>query len=290
MANNIELFKQYLPILDEVYKNTCLTAALDGSPELVRMGNSANEFVIWKMNMSGLANYSRNSGYVGGDVTLTNETVKCNFDRGRMFSVDALDDAETAAIAFGRLSGEFIRTRVAPELDAFRFATYASAPGIGSAQGALADGKAVVEALRAAHAALDDAEVPAENRILFITSALKGAVDDLDTTASRAAMDQASQVITVPQSRFYTKIQQNDGTTGGQEDGGFARDESGRSINFLLVHRDAVIQFQKHIAPKVIPPEQNPDADAWKFGYRNVGIADVYENKAAGIYCHSAAE
>ena len=147
----------------------------------------------------------------------------------------------------------------------------------------------VVEALRAAHAAMDDSEVPLENRVLFITSALKGAVDDMDTTASRAAMDLASQVIVVPQSRFYTKIKQYDGTSSGETDGGYAKAADGQNINFMLIHRDAVIQFQKHVAPKVISPEQNPDADAWKFGYRNVGIADVYKNKVAGIYCHSVA-
>ena len=289
MANNIALFQAYLPILDEVYKNASLTSVLDGAPELAQPSMNANELIIQKMKMSGLADYSRDSGYVGGDVTLTNETVKCNFDRGRMFIVDSLDDAETAAIAFGRLSGEFIRTHVVPELDAFRFATYASAGGIGSRTGTLTTGKNVVEALRAAHAAMDDNEVPLENRILFITSALKGVVDDMDTTASRAAMELASQIIVVPQSRFYTKIKQYDGTSSGETDGGYIRDASGRNINFMLVHPEAVIQFQKHVMPKVISPEQNPDADAWKFGYRNVGIADVYENKAAGIYCHSVA-
>ena len=289
MANNIGLFQAYLPILDEVYKNASLTSVLDGAPELAQPSMNANELVIQKMKMSGLADYSRDSGYVGGDVTLTNETVKCNFDRGRMFIVDSLDDAETAAIAFGRLSGEFIRTHVVPELDAFRLATYASAAGIGAKTGTLTTGKSVVEALRAAHAAMDDAEVPLENRILFITSALKGVVDDMDTTASRAAMDLASQIIVVPQSRFYTKIKQYDGTPSGETDGGYAKDAAGQNINFMLIHPDAVIQFQKHVMPKVISPEQNPDADAWKFGYRNVGIADVYENKVAGIYCHSVA-
>ena len=289
MANSIALFKAYLPILDEVYKNASLTSVLDGAPELAQAGMNANELIIQKMQLSGLADYSRSAGYVGGDVTITNETVRCNFDRGRMFTVDSLDDAETAALAFGRLSGEFIRTHVVPELDAFRFATYASAGDIGAATGALSTGKGVVEALRKAHAAMDDAEVPLENRILFITSALKGAVDDMDTTASRAVMDQASQTIVVPQSRFYTKIKQFDGTTASETDGGYARDAEGRNINFMLIHRDAVIQFQKHISPKVISPDQNPDADAWKFGYRNVGIADVYDNKVAGIYCHSAA-
>ena len=109
MANNITLFQAYLPILDEVYKRASLTSILDGAPELARQGVNANELIIQKMSMSGLADYSRNSGYVNGDVTLTNETVRCNFDRGRMFQVDYLDNVETAAIAYGRLAGEFTR-------------------------------------------------------------------------------------------------------------------------------------------------------------------------------------
>lgn len=272
MANSISLFKAYLPILDEVYRRASLTSILDGAADLARQGVNADELIIQKMSMSGLANYSRNGGYIGGDVTLTNETVKCNFDRGRMFTVDYLDNIETAAFAYGRLAGEFIRTRVVPELDAFRLAKYASATGIGDKAEALDTGAKVIKALRAAHAAMDDAEVPMENRILFITSALKGAVDDLDTTASRAALNLASNVIVVPQSRFYTAIKQNDGTSSGETDGGYAKATAGLDVNFMLIHRDAVIQYQKHVAPKIVTPEQNQDADAWKFGYRNVGM------------------
>ena len=88
MANSIALAKTFIPILDEVYKNASLTSKLDGASELVRQGANANEMIIPKINMQGLANYSRNSGYVSGDVTLTNETVQCNFDRARMFTVD----------------------------------------------------------------------------------------------------------------------------------------------------------------------------------------------------------
>lgn len=291
MANSISLFKQYVPILDEVYQNASLTAALDGAADLARQGANANELIIPKMSMDGLADYSRNSGYVGGDVTLTNETVACNFDRGRMFVVDNLDNAESAGLAYGRLAGEFIRTKVAPELDAFRLATYAQVSGIGTTTGAaLSTGAAVVEALRAASNALDEAEVPATERYLFITPTLAALVDDLDTTKSRAVMATFAQVIKVPQTRMYTKITQYDGVTSGQTAGGYVKDATdGKNINFLVIHKPAVIQYQKHVAPKVITPEQNQDADAWKFGYRNVGIADVYENKVAGIYLHKAA-
>lgn len=121
MANSITLFKQQIAnILDEVYKASSLTAVLDGASELVQQGANANELIIPKMSMDGLGDYSKASGYVNGDVTLTNETVQCNFDRGRMFTIDSMDNIETAGVAFGRLAGEFIRTKVVPEVDAFR--------------------------------------------------------------------------------------------------------------------------------------------------------------------------
>lgn len=288
MENAITLFKQYTSLLDEVYKQAALTSVLDGASDLAKQGANANELVIPKMSMDGLAAYSRNGGYVGGDVTMTNETVACNFDRGRMFSIDNLDNAETAGIAYGRLSAEFIRTKVVPELDAFRFATYAAIAGISTAAGAvLSTGDAVVSAIRAAVNKLNEDEVPLEGRYLFITPTLYGLIQDLDTTKSKQVLEGLT-VVQVPQTRFYTSITQNDGTTTGQTSGGYAKATDGKNINFMIIQRDAVIQFDKHVAPKVITPEQNQDSDAWKFGYRNVSIADVYDNKVAGVYLHKS--
>ena len=291
MANAITLAAKFIPVLDEIYKESSLTSVLDGASDLVQQGANTNELVIPKLDMQGLGDYNRNSGYVSGDVTLTNETVKCNFDRGRMFTVAYLDDLETAGIAFGRLSGEFIRTKVVPELDAFRLAAYAGASGISkiSAGASLADGAAVIAALRAAVSKMDEDEVPATERYLFITPTLYGMVQDMDTTKSREVLENFASVIKVPQTRFYTAIEQNDGTTGGEEAGGYKKGTGAADINFLIIHKPAVIQFQKHVAPKIITPDQNQAADAYKFGYRNVGIADVYENKAAGIYLHHKA-
>lgn len=291
MANSIALAEQFIPILDEVYKNASLTSVLDGPADLARQGANANELIIPKMSMQGLADYSRNSGYVKGDVTLTNETVKCNFDRGRLFVVDAMDDQETAGIAFGRLASEFIRTRVVPELDAFRFATYAGTSGISKvATGAnLTDGASVLSAIRAGVNELDEDEVPQEERYLFITPTLLGLVQDLDTTKSREVLTAFAATIKVPQSRFYTAIDQYDGTTSGEEDGGYIKNSTAKNINFMIIHKPAVIQYEKHKAPKIIDPNQNQDGDGWKFGYRNVGIADVYENKLSGIYLHHGA-
>ena len=287
MANNIALFKKYVPLLDEVYKNAALTSVLDSDATLAQAGANANEIIIPKISMDGLGDYSRNEGYTNGDVTLTNETVKFNYERGRMFSVDAMDDEETAGVAYGKLASEFIRTKVAPEGDAFRFATYAGTEGISkvAAGATLASGEEVVAALRAATNKMDEDEVPYEDRILFITPTNKGLVDDLDTTKSKEVLSRFSQVVLVPQTRFYTAIDLKSGKEG-ETAGGYAKNASAKDINFMVIHKAAVIQYNKHIAPKVIAPDVNQNADAWKFGYRKYGLADVYENKVAGIYLH----
>ena len=298
MANAITKFKKYVPLLDGVYKQAALTSVLDSDASLASAGANANEIVIPKISMDGLGDYDRNSGYTNGDVTLTNETVQFNYERGRMFTVDAMDNEETAGIAYGKLASEFIRTKVAPEGDAFRFATYASISGISKvASGAtLSTGADVIAALRAATSKMDEDEVPYENRYLFITPTLKGLIDDMDTTKSREVLARFAQVIQVPQTRFYTAIDLYDGKTdasgseGANETvGGYVKNASAKDINFMVIDKDAVIQYNKHVAPKVITPEQNQDADAWKFGYRKYGLADVYENKVAGIYLHHKA-
>ncbi len=286
MPNNIILAKQFVPILDEVYRLASLTADLDGSPELVKAGANADEMCIPMIDMSGLGDYDRNSGYVNGDVSLRWETVKCNYDRGRMFQVDNMDNQESANIAYGKLASEFIRTKVAPEIDAFRFAAYASLENVSITSGTLTDGNAVIAALRAASTKMDEDEVPAEERYLYITPTLKGLVDDLDTTKSKEVLKKFAKVVEVPQRRFYTAISLKSGKTDEEKIGGYVKAEGAADINFEIIHKGAVIQYPKHVAPKVIDPSQNQNADAWKYGYRNVGIVKGYENKRAGIYVH----
>ena len=289
MANSIALSKIYTNLLDEVYKNSALTAVLESDASLARAGANANEIVIPKLSMSGLADYKRNSGYVNGDVTLNWETVQFNYERGRMFQIDDMDNEETQNVAFGRLAGEFIRTKVVPELDAFRFAKYAAVTGAGTATGTLATGADVIAALRTATSTMDEAEVPMEDRHLFITPTLLGLVEDLDTTKSKEVLSRFATITKVPQTRFYSAIKLNDGTSSGEEAGGYVKASGAVDLNFEIIHKPATLQFTKHAVPKIISPEQNQDADAWKYGYRNYGLCDTYENKAAGIYVHKKA-
>ncbi len=285
MANTIELRKQYSTLLDEIYKLSSLTSVLDGPNDLVREGANANEILIPKMSMQGLANYNKQTGYVAGDVTLDYETKKCTYDRGRMFTVDAMDNIESAGIAFGRLSGEFLRTKVVPELDAWRLASYAQISGVATVGANLADGKAALAALRAARGKIENAEANLATCYLFINPTIYGMIEDLDTTASKKAIEGFAGIIKVPQGRFYSKV---DLTASGA--GGYAKSSAGKDLNFLIVDKQAAIQFQKHTVSKIITPEANQDADAWKFGYRTVGIAECKDNKKDGIYVHTVGE
>ena len=109
MANAITLFKKYIDKLDEVYKQSAKTAVLDGDNTLVQMGANANEIIIPKISMDGLGDYSRNGGYVDGDVTLTNETVAplglhYNFKSDNISQLD-MTGAKLSAITHGHSLG-----------------------------------------------------------------------------------------------------------------------------------------------------------------------------------------
>lgn len=283
MANSIALSKNYVPMLDEVFALASLTSVLDSDASLARAGANANEILIPKLDMDGLADYSRNSGYTMGDVNLTWETVQFNYDRGRLFQVDTMDNEETAEIAFGKLAGEFIRTKVAPEADAFTFATLAGKSGVTTKQESLATGQDALDALVVATTQMDEDEVPAEQRILFITPTLKRAIEAVDSYKSQKVMEGLT-VVPVPQTRFYTAIDLQDGKTPGQEAGGYKKASLGADINFMLVHKPAVLKYNKHIASNIITPDANQSADAWMQKYRKYGLVDAYDNKVAGIY------
>ena len=288
MAYSVTAGKNYVPLLDEIYKVSSKTAVLDGDNAMAREGANPGELIVPKLSLQGQATYTRPSGYVSGDVTLAWETVAADYDRGRMFAFDAVDNIDTFNTILGNIAGEYIRTQVNPELDAYRIAKYAGTASIGSATAAISTGAAAIAAIRVALDTMDNGEVSEEDRYLFVTPSIKGMIDDLDTTKSRAVMERFADIIVVPQPRMYTKIDLYDGTTSGEEAGGYVKDTTngGKNINFLAIAKSAVLQIPKHVAPKIITPEVNQTADSYKFGYRFVGINKVLENKLAGIYCH----
>ena len=296
-ANTIALAQRYLPLLDEVYKYSSRSAVLD-NPNVQFVGGNAVK--VYKTSMDGLADYSRNGGYVNGAVNGVWETMTLSQDRGRSFQVDAMDNEETLDLAFGTLAGEFVRTKVVPEIDAYTFAALAGASGIQSANADITVGTTDVPGLiDAATKAMNEEEVPEEGRILFVSETayegLKVKIARFTENGERNIYNgveayNGMRVIRVPQTRFYTAITQYDGTTAGQTAGGYiGTPTTGYNINFLMVHPSAVLKVMKHVLPRIFTPAQNLLADAYKFDYRAYWDAFVYENKAKGVYLHRAA-
>ena len=289
-----------MPILDEVYKASSKTSILDTANERVRFIGS-DTVNLYTMSLDGLGNYSRNAGFVTGSVTGGWEPYKLTQDRGRSFMVDVMDNDETMGMAFGTLAGEFIRTQVTPEIDAYRFAKYAGTSGISSGTPAdITVGTTDVPSLiQEAETIMGDDEVPEEGRILFISETAYAGLKDKITRyvqngerGIETAIDyyDGMRVIKVPKGRFNTGITLNDGLSAGETKGGFTVPTStSYPINFMIIHPSAVVQIAKHVVPRIFSPQVNQSADAWKFDYRIYHDAFVENNKVAGIYLHRAA-
>lgn len=283
MPNTINYAEKFVPVIDGIYKKASLTSILDAQTQPDFSG--VNTVKVMKVTTTGLGDYSKENGYANGNATLEWEAMKLEEDRSAQLTVDRMDNEETLGQAFGVIMNEFIRTNVAPEVDAYRFAKYAKTANIGAASAALADGEAVVKALRAAITAMDEAEVPTEDRVLFITPTLYGLVQDLDTTKSKEVLKRFSAIVEVPQTRFYTDITMNSGA----DAWGYTKGAGAKDINFIAVSKSAVVQATKMALPKVFDPDTNQTKDAWLFQYRLYHDAFAYKNKVKGIYAHTNA-
>ncbi len=294
VTNSIALAARYLPLLDEIYTGESKTAILDTASERVQF-TGANTVNLYTLTTMGMGNYDRNAGFVPGDVNGQWVPYVLETDRGRSYMVDALDNEESMGMAFGSLLGVVEREHVIPEVDAFRFAQYASnALAANKVSGAIADGAAAVAAIDAATVALDNAEVPYEGRILFVNPSFYGKVKNGITRYvenrdrvidSNVEYYNDMRVITVPQGRFNTAITLA-APTAANAAGGFTA--SGSAIDFMIIHPSAVMQVMKHYVPRIFSPAVNQEADAWKLNLRFAHGAWVLSNKTAGIYVHTA--
>ena len=102
--NSIELFKKHAPeLLDELYKQESTTSDFDMDAALTKAAANANEIIVPVLEMDGMADFDRNSGYIDGDVNLRNETKKFNYERGRKLKTDAIDNEETGGVIMSNL-------------------------------------------------------------------------------------------------------------------------------------------------------------------------------------------
>ena len=294
VSNSIALAAKYAPFLDEIYRQDSKSAVLDTANQFINF-TGANTVNIFNLTTVGMGNYDRNAGFVPGDATGTWQPYVLETDRGRSYMIDVLDNDETLGMAFGSLLSTVERQHVIPEVDAFRFAQYASGAAAGNVKTeTLSAGAATIASIDGAAVALDDAEVPYEGRILFVSPAVYGLIK---AGITRMVMNGENNVnyaveiyndmriIRVPQPRFNTAITlANPSTSSGAGD----YTASGDAINYMIVHPSAVLQVMKHYVPRIFSPEVNQEADAWKLNMRFAHGAWVLSHKTNGIYVSHA--
>ncbi|MBQ7302808.1 MAG: hypothetical protein IJW89_04415 [Clostridia bacterium] len=245
----------------------------------------ANTVLIPDMDMSGLGDYDRDTGFVQGSVTIGRTPYTLTMDRGRTFQIDAQDEDESGIPSLaGEVSGEFVRTKVCPEIDAYCLSKLAGFAA-GQNQTITADGELTedvynmfLRAVSKAQAAVGydeelvcfvDATVydalqasPAFERHIAVNDFKKG---DLNLTVRSI---NGVAILPVPDSRMKTAYDFLDGTTSGQTDGGFAPTDAAKSIGMLVCPKRAASLVRKTDTVRIFEPSKNPNADAWKIDYR----------------------
>lgn len=289
MPNSIELAKKYLPIIDEVYKIESRTSLLDN--QTIDM-SGANEIKILKIATQGLKNYA--GSYPVGTVTSSWETMKLNYKRATQLPIDRADDEESLGILVSGTVGQFTRAHVVPEVDAIRFAKYAT--GAGKKVEDELTSSTFKSAIDSALTYMVNLGVPESDILIYLNARkrddfYKGITRTLanETVANMKVnlYNNLNPIIEVPSNRFYSALTLLDGVTSGQEAGGYIKNAStGKNINFMCVAKSAVWQAVKWTENKFFTNEVNQGASGSIFDYMIYHDAGVYENKTDGVYVH----
>ena len=211
-TNSIAFAKNYTGIIDEVYQKASTSTCLNSGRKIVRAGRNAKEILIPKISVSGLGNYTRNEGYKTGAIIYEYETKTFNYDRGIKLLADVMDVEEAGVRdCFVDAGSELQRTQVAPEADAFTYAQIAGHAGVDVTRKDFSAATAtdVLKELRGVTNEMDEKQVTANSRYLFITPTLKGTLDDFSAanpTMSNRVLSRFARIVEVPQVRFVTSI------------------------------------------------------------------------------------
>lgn len=281
--NTLEYAKIFMGTLDKQLLEGATSGWMEANAGQV-IYNGGNEVKVPKITTSGLGDYDREAGFKKGAVTLAYETMKMTQDRGRTFHLDAMDVNETNFVASaGNVLGEFQRTQVIPEIDAYRYSKIAAEV---EKKGIVTTG-VVTDANILAMLMNDIAKIRdkvGEGVELVITmsgliSPLLSQAKDIqkivDTTDFKKgelnlkvrAIDNCP-IIVVPSARMKTEYTFYDGETVGQEAGGFKATEAAKDINWIITPRNAPMAVSKTDITRIFDPMTNQQAHAWKIDYR----------------------
>jgi hypothetical protein len=291
-SNTVEYALKYLDMLDRVYKAGSVTSVLEPAANLYKF-DSANEKTVYikTITAEGLGTYNRSTGYDDGDLTIAWAAHTFSQDRGKRFLLDTQDEKE-AYTQMAEVGAEFQRVYVNSELDAYRFEVLCT--NAGNTVTAALTYDDVIAAIRTGIQTLDNAEVPQEQRILFVSAAIQQAMEDsgeffktINVTQNNGTIDTTIKtfnnmpVIPVPSGRFYNDFDFS-------ATNGYSVAAGGDALNFVIVYKPAAMAIVKYKTSNIIDAAANQTADGYILKYRIYHDCFCPANKVNGIYVHKA--
>ena len=264
----------------------------------------ARTVLIPTVEMDGLGDYDRDSGFARGAVTLSSQSCVLSMDRARTFQIDREDNDETGIAGLaGELMGEFVRTRVVPEIDAYVLSKVSGVAVSKNHAVTPADGAELKDCvydlfLQAAMGAQNAAgfdepmvcfvnptvweamqQSPAFSRQLTVSDFKKG---DIDLKVNSI---NGIPVLPVTAARMKTAFEFLNGS-GDESAGGFVPAAGAKDIGLLLLPKKAVSLVKKTEKVRTFAPEQNQDADAYKLDYRAYYDAFVRKSMEDAVFAY----
>lgn len=311
MANSIGLITKYMQeAIDTVLTQEAKTNVLVNGSKFIDLNFKETGYVkVMSLLMDGLSDYYRvnnglgsasngystypsNDGYKVGDTSAKWELFQLEYDRGRQFRVDNMDNEETAGLVIGNLLAEFLRTKVVPEVDAVRFSKMAKKCNValGNLVSETINANQIIGRFNSAFEWLFEHGVPEEEQVIFVSPNVMTLIRNTTELYKRLTQDEyrnsdvtftiekyeGRQIIEVPSNRFFTGVV----TT----DNGYMPSANSYVINFMIASKKAVVPVVKLEKSKIWTPEQVQDFDGYKVNFRMYHDIIIPKNKVPAIY------
>lgn len=292
LSNCIDKFTNRL---DKVIAQETVTGDLNMNQDLLGEMSGNGKIEIASIDMDGLATHERGQGFTKGGISVTWQPYQLQYERDREFNIDVLDDDERAKLVSANAMGEFTRTKVVPEVDAIRFTKLTQNAGT-TVKKDLSGADETVAAVLEAEQCMEDHGVKLSQCLFYHSAATKKLLrlsnkyqlSAGESPNSNFGTYDEMKMIGVAGDRFYSAIKLLDGTTSGEEKGGYEKAEDGKALNFIVMAPEAAAAISKHEKLRYFSPDVNQDDDAHKWQYRLYHDLIVYLKKKGLIYAHVA--
>ena len=297
MSNTINYADQFSQFLVQKYEAEQRSYGLTLSNPQVQWLN-AKTIKLPVVTLTGYKNHTRSIGFNSGNLTNTWEAKTLAFDRDVEFFVDAMDVDETNMVAsVANIQTVFEREQAIPETDAYRFSKLYSefvAKG-GSVDTTTLTTSNFLEWFDTAMCDMDEAGVPEEGRLLYLTPAIfkiaksaQGITRFLsvngsaDNAVNRKVWDLDDvEIVKVPSARMKTAYDFTEG---------FTPARGSAQINAIAVHPDSVVARERYAYIKMFAPgTDSRTGDGYIYQNRKYGDLFVLNQRLAGIAINAGA-